>query len=127
MKSYLTLLLIALGGAVGSLTRYGLGGWVQGSRLGFPVGTLVVNLLGCLLMGILGRWVEVGVARSELRLLLGVGFLGGFTTFSAFSLETLRLYLNHSPGWALLYLAASVVGCLAAVTVGYLAARALWT
>jgi CrcB protein len=126
MKSYLPILLVAMGGAVGSLARYGLSGLVQGSRTGFPLGTLVVNLLGCLAMGFLGRWVKIGIAGPEFRLLLGLGFLGGFTTFSTFSLETLNLFIDQNPVNGLLYIAGSVVGGLVAVAAGYLAARAIW-
>lgn len=125
MKPYLPVVLVALGGAVGALARYGLGGWIQGNRT-FPLGTLVVNLLGCLVMGLLARWVETGVAKSEMRYLVGLGFLGAFTTFSTFSFEALRLYLNHSGATSLLYVLLSVLGCLAAVTVGYLVARTVW-
>lgn len=126
MKSYLPILLVAVGGALGALARYGLSGWVQGSRIGFPTGTLVVNLLGCLIMGMLARWIDRGIAGPELRLALGIGLLGALTTFSTFSLDALRLWQHHSPGSALLYVAVSVVGCLALVALGYLATRALW-
>ncbi len=126
MKPYLPLLLIATGGALGALARYGLGGLAQGDRTGFPYGTLLVNLLGCLIIGFLGYWTEVGIARPELRLALGIGFLGAFTTFSTFSLETLNLYLKHSPLTALLYVTLSLFGCLVMATTGYLTARIIW-
>lgn len=126
MKSSLPIILIALGGAVGALARYGLSGLVQGNRLGFPTGTLVVNLLGCLVMGMLARWLKVGIAPTELRYLLGLGFLGAFTTFSTFSYEALNLYINHDVSSALLYITSSLFGCLATVTLGYLLARAIW-
>jgi CrcB protein len=126
MRSYLPIILIALGGALGSLARYGLGGLVQGNRLNFPAGTLAVNLLGCLVMGFLGWWIHAGLAKPPLRLFLGIGFLGAFTTFSTFSLETMSLFREHSSGAALLYLSASVLGCLLAFAVGYLIASAIW-
>lgn len=125
MKALIPILLVALGGAVGAVARYGLSGFVQGNR-GFPYGTLVVNLLGCLAMGFLARWVEVGIASAHLRLLLGLGFLGGFTTFSSFSYEALHLYLNHSVLASLFYISASMFGCLGLVSAGYMVARALW-
>ena len=126
MRSFLPLILIAAGGALGALARYGLGGLVQGNRLDFPIGTLAVNLLGCLAMGFLGRWLHTGLAGADLRLLLGIGFLGAFTTFSTFSFEAMSLFRAHSPLPAIGYLFASVLGCLFTFSIGYLAARAIW-
>jgi CrcB protein len=110
-------LLVALGGAVGSVARYGVG--VAAARLlglGYPWGTLVVNVVGGLAMGAL--FVRIGPDNENLRLLLGVGVLGGFTTFSAFSLETLRL-MEHGPAPAALYIAASLVLSIGACWLGY--------
>jgi len=126
MRLPLTLLLIALGGALGAMARFGLGGLVQGNRMGFPYGTLVVNLLGCLVMGFLVYWVRMGLAGAEMRFFLGTGILGGFTTFSSFSAETLNLLLDHNPLTMLLYVAASLFGCLLMVTLGFVTARVLW-
>lgn len=126
LKSYLPILLVALGGSVGALARYGLSGLVQGNRVGFPVGTLVVNLLGCLIMGFLARWIDRGIASSELRFALGLGFLGAFTTFSTFSLEALRLWMDANQGGALLYIGVSVLGCLLVTAIGYVVARMIW-
>lgn len=100
------ILLVALGGAVGSLARYGVG--LAAARLlglAFPWGTLIVNVAGGLAMGALAA--RVGPEQENLRLLLGVGALGGFTTFSAFSLETVRL-MQHANASAMLYVAASL-------------------
>lgn len=102
----MNLLLVALGGALGSVARYGVG--VAAARWagqGFPWGTLVVNALGGVAMGLLAA--RAGPANDTLRLLFGVGVLGGFTTFSAFSLETVRL-AEHRPDMAFLYVAASL-------------------
>jgi CrcB protein len=110
-------LLVALGGAVGSVARYSVG--VAAARLlglGYPWGTLIVNVLGGLAMGAL--FMRVGPESENLRLLLGVGLLGGFTTFSAFSLETLRL-MEQGPAPAALYIAASVVLSVGACWLGY--------
>jgi CrcB protein len=109
-------LLVAMGGAVGSLARYGVG--VAAARLfglAFPWGTLIVNIAGGFAMGWLGA--RVGPAQENVRLLLGVGVLGGFTTFSAFSLETVRL-MQHQPGQAMLYVAASLILSVGACWLG---------
>jgi len=126
MKPVMPLLLIALGGALGSLARYGLGGLVQGNRTGFPYGTLAVNVLGCLVMGVLMGLVGSNIAKPEHRLFVGIGFLGAFTTFSTFSYEALQLFERQQPALGLLYIGASLLGCLLAITAGYLATRALW-
>lgn len=105
-------LLVALGGAIGSVARYGVG--LAAARmfgLAFPWGTLFVNTVGGLAIGLLTA--RVGPEHEHLRLLIGVGVLGGFTTFSTFSLETVRL-LEQSPGLAALYVGASV-----ALSVGF--------
>jgi fluoride exporter len=90
----LKLLLIAVGGAVGTLARYGTSTALVRvtERTGFPLGTLAINLLGCLLIGYLnGLFLERLVVRPELRLALLVGVLGGYTTFSTFGWETTSL------------------------------------
>ncbi|MEX2561126.1 MAG: fluoride efflux transporter CrcB, partial [Pirellulales bacterium] len=85
-------LLIALGGAFGSVLRYAMQGWFQRlSAGGFPVGTLAVNLIGCLAIGFLSGWFPAVLVRPEYRIGLLVGLLGGFTTFSALGLETFNL------------------------------------
>lgn len=87
------LLMIAGGGAIGAVSRYYLAGWTQSLARGtFPVGTLAVNVLGCLLIGMLGAFFGgPHLVRQEYRLLLMIGLLGGFTTFSTFGLETVAL------------------------------------
>jgi CrcB protein len=115
------MLLVALGGAVGSVARYSVG--LAAVRLlgtGWPWGTLAVNVLGGLAMGLLAA--RTGAEQENVRLLLGVGALGGFTTFSAFSLETMRL-LQQSPTQALLYVLASVVLAVGACWLGYVLGR----
>jgi CrcB protein len=111
---------VALGGAAGSVARYGVGVWAARlSGLAFPWGTLIVNVLGGLAMGVLAA--RVGPTQESLRLALGVGVLGGFTTFSAFSLETVRL-IEQGPALATLYVAASLIlsvgACWAGLTLG---------
>lgn len=115
------LLLVALGGAIGSAARFGVG--LAAARwfgLAFPWGTLAVNVLGGLAMGMLAA--RVGPEQETLRLLLGVGLLGGFTTFSAFSLETVRL-MEQAPAQGALYMAASLVLSVAACWVGLVLGR----
>jgi CrcB protein len=91
MKS---VLLVALGGALGSVARYKLSGWVlhQTTNWRFPLGTFVVNILGCLVIGILaGLAVKEEIFSNDARVFLFTGIVGGFTTFSAFGLETFYL------------------------------------
>ena len=125
MKS---LLLVALGGAVGSVARYGLSTLVMGYAGGarFPAGTFVVNVLGCFVAGVLAHvatrheWFT-----QDLRLLLFTGLLGGFTTFSAFGLETVYLMKRGDFGIAAANVVLSVAAGLAALWLGLgLAARA---
>jgi CrcB protein len=116
------LLLIALGGALGTLARYGTHVLAKGAgeRLAFPVATLAVNLLGCFLIGFLqGALVERWPVREEYRLMLIVGFLGGFTTFSTFGWDTAALLRDGEVGRAVVYLAASNVVGVALVFAGY--------
>src|SRR5262249_12521927 len=115
------LLLVALGGAIGSVARYGVG--LAAARLfglAFPWGTLFVNVAGGLAMGVLAA--RVGPEQEHWRLLLGVGVLGGFTTFSTFSLEAFRL-MQQGPGPAALYMVASVVLSVGACWAGFALGR----
>jgi len=91
MKS---ILLVAFGGALGSVARFKLSGWAldHAANWRFPLGTFVVNVLGCLVIGILaGLAVKDGFFSTEARVFLFTGIVGGFTTFSAFELETFQL------------------------------------
>lgn len=113
------LVAVAGGGALGSVFRYALINWVA-RMLGreFPYGTLVVNVLGSLLMGVLFVYLAERLHLPAVwRNLAIVGFLGGFTTFSAFSMETLVL-LQHRPWLALLNILLSVTLCLAVAWLG---------
>ena len=119
-------LLIAVGGAAGSLLRYLIGGAVQRmSAGGFPVGTMFVNVSGCFLIGILLRQFLNMQVSPEMRAFLIVGFCGGFTTFSTFSAETLGLIEGGEYGRATGYAILSVVLCLAATFTGMTAMRLL--
>lgn len=108
------------GGAVGSGARFLTGRWALAAfGPGFPWGTLAVNLLGGLLMGALvGTLARLSVPGETWRLLLAVGVLGGFTTFSAFSLDSVVMLQRGDFGLAATYILASVIGSIAAVFVG---------
>ncbi|WP_038049696.1 fluoride efflux transporter CrcB [Thermus caliditerrae] len=113
-------LLVALGGALGSALRYGLGAWVQAlAGPSFPYSTLLINALGSFLIGVVIRLSLEGALSGEGRLFLAVGVLGGFTTFSTFSYETLALLQDGEVGRALVYVLASVVLGLLLVLLGY--------
>lgn len=118
-------LAIAAGGAVGSVLRFWLTGAIQGvAGKGFPYGTLAVNVIGCLIAGFLVVVLLERLVSDEIwRAGLMVGLLGGFTTFSAFSVEALSLMEHGAWLKAGLYVAASVILCLAAVWLGALLAR----
>ncbi|MCW4461444.1 fluoride efflux transporter CrcB [Sphingomonas sp. BT-65] len=119
------LLLVMLGGAFGAGARH-LTGRAALALWGpdFPWGTLIVNLAGGLAMGLLAGWLAARSSGDEaLRYLLGVGVLGGYTTFSAFSLETANMLQRGEYGIALLYILASVIGSIAALFAGLQLAR----
>ena len=119
------LLVIALGGAVGSVARYLLGRAVSGSVQGFPIGTFAVNVAGCLLIGVLARMFMNHQSDAPLRAALMVGFCGGFTTFSTFTLETLGLMQGGELGKAAVYVVLSSLVCVAATAAGFAIARPL--
>ncbi len=121
------LLAVALGGALGAVARYQLSLWVHARwPTAFPTGTLVVNLVGCLALGVLAGAVDGRAAMSPAaRLFLGVGLLGAFTTFSTFELETLLALERGHAGVAVTYVAVSVLVGLAAVWMGVRVGRLL--
>ena len=115
------LLLVGIGGFIGSVTRYALGGWVTRLTVEakFPYGTLLVNLAGCLVIGLLaGLSVKYELFSQEAKLFLFTGLLGGFTTFSAFGLETVFLLRRGEFLIAAAYVAASVAFGIALVWLG---------
>ncbi len=124
----LRLIYIGLAGAVGTLLRY----WLSEStarRFGetFPTGTLVVNLVGCFLAGMLFYLLfERYLINPTLRTVVLVGLLGGFTTFSSFGLQTFTLLRDGEMGRALLNIGVSNVGGLLLVWVGYSLAKTVW-
>lgn len=121
-------LAVATGGAMGAVSRYWLVMSINSiSALRFPWGTMAVNLLGALLIGIgFVLLIERGSANEALRGLLIAGFLGAFTTFSAFSLDALQLLLAGRLLTALAYILGSVVFCIVLTWTGISLARALF-
>lgn len=123
------LFLVGIGGFTGSILRYVLSGYVQQltQSSSFSYGTIAVNVLGCLIIGILSQLAEsYGLLTAETRALLITGFLGGFTTFSTFSNETLNLFRDSESLAALLNIGAHIFLGLGAVWLGRSFALILW-
>lgn len=123
---------VAAGGAAGSVLRYQLGRAVThlaGPANAFPWGTLAVNIIGSLMMGALVGWLARGTmaapAAESMRLLVGVGLLGGFTTFSAFSSELVTMMHRGQALMALGYGATSLIAGMAAILIGLVAAQSI--
>jgi CrcB protein len=119
--------LVALGGALGSVSRFLLGPALQRAfDATFPVGTLFINVAGSLILGfVLGLAAEGVDVRPEARAFIAIGFCGGFTTFSTFSYEAVRLLEDGEGSRAALYIMASVVLSIGAAFIGLAAARQL--
>lgn len=109
---------VMAGGAIGAALRYGVSLSVP-MRGGWPWGTLMVNIIGGFAMGVLASYLIKGNASEAMRLFVGVGILGGFTTFSAFSLESFRMIEGGAWGQATAYAVVSVLGSIAALAAGY--------
>jgi CrcB protein len=118
---------IAFGSALGGAARYLFGGWIQDrAGAGFPVGTLVINVTGSFLLGLLYRYAADSAAITpEVRAMLTIGICGGYTTFSTFSYETVRLLEEGEFGRAGLYIAMSILLSVAAAFLGLMAGREL--
>lgn len=128
MTALQNILLIFIGAGIGGVLRY----WVASGMyllLGrqFPYGTLIVNISGCFLMGILFVFTleRLGSTGSQLRALLLIGLLGGYTTFSSFSIETIKLFENGNWLSALLNILLSNTACIAATWLGLTGGRHL--
>lgn len=123
----INIILVALGGAFGSVARYLVGVWTL-RRFGpnFPWGTLTVNIVGCFAIGLISEVIARRLnASPEMRLLLVTGFLGGFTTFSAFSLDVISLFERGATVAGASYVIASVGVSLYAVFAGLALGRAM--
>ncbi|WP_274654964.1 fluoride efflux transporter CrcB [Paenibacillus humicola] len=115
---------LAAGGFIGTVLRYALGEAIPSASNGFPLGTLIINLLGCLFLG----WLFTVTAerwrlRPEIRLGLGTGMTGAFTTFSTFSVQTAGLLQQGEWAAAVLYVLASIAGGLLLTYAGIRLAR----
>ncbi|MDR7079209.1 CrcB protein [Neobacillus niacini] len=103
------LLSVMLGGFFGAITRYSIGEWIQTDN-GIPLGTLSINLLGCFLLGwFLTFFTLRKNIKTEFILFIGTGFIGSFTTFSAFSVETVLLFQNGLTVYGVLYVLISII------------------
>lgn len=110
---------VALGGAIGASLRYGSGLLIERLAGGtYPMGTLFVNIFGSFIMGAVAGYFMLKGGSAEVRLFAMTGLLGGFTTFSAFSLETMQLWERGQAGLAAVHVAAMILLCLIAVVAG---------
>lgn len=119
----LVLPVIAAGGVLGALARNGIAIALPHQGTGFPWATFIANAVGCLLIGFLMTTTQEVPIHRMVRPFLGVGVLGGFTTFSTYVVETRQLVERAAGGWALLYLFGTLVAALGAVLAGMIAAR----
>jgi CrcB protein len=125
----INIFLIGMGGALGSVARYLVSGWVQtiSRNVNFPLGTMTVNIVGCFVIGFLSQLAEArGVFTSEARAFVFIGVLGGFTTFSTFGNETYNLARSGEMLSALLNVGLNVILGLLAVWVGHMVAYLIW-
>ena len=120
----LNVLLVALGGGLGAASRFGVSLAIPARADAWPVATFSINVAGSFLIGLLAGWLAVrGDAGEPWRLFLGVGVLGGFTTFSAYSLETMRMIERSDWVGAASYAIGSVTAGLIAVVIGMMLAK----
>ena len=120
-------LLVLVGGALGAPLRYVIDRGVQARHEGtFPWGTFTVNMLGCLILGVVTGATLAEAAPTRLHLLLGTGLCGALTTYSTFSYESLRLVETGARGWAVANVLGSVAAGMGALLLGHTVAHALW-
>ena len=125
----LNVFIVGIGGFIGSVLRYLVSGWAQevSKSLDFPYGTLAVNLIGCFVIGFLGQLAEArGIFTSETRLMVFIGLLGGFTTFSSFGNDTFNLARSGQMINALTNVAVNVIFGLLLVWLGRTVAYLVW-
>jgi CrcB protein len=128
MKTLMTFLAVAGGGAIGASLRHAL--QIAATRAfgyAFPVGTFAINVAGCFAMGVLVAWLTAREPNpASLRAFLAVGVLGGFTTFSAFALDAVTLWREKAIAAAAIYVFGSVILSVGGLVAGLAAGRALW-
>ena len=120
----MTIVLVFLGGGLGSTARYVIGQWAAAAfGVTFPYGTLIVNLSGCFALGIVVQLAIAGAWHGDVRAAIAAGFLGGYTTYSSFNQETIAMFTSGAPGAALANIAITLAGGLAAGVLGAAATR----
>ncbi|MEP6783054.1 MAG: fluoride efflux transporter CrcB, partial [Acidobacteriota bacterium] len=124
--STMMLLWVMLAGGIGSGLRFLVGVWaVSAFGVSFPYGTLIVNLVGCFVLAVVAQLASAGSVSPELRTVIAVGLIGGFTTYSGFNMETIGLLSSGAAGAAGLNIAITIAGGLAAGWLGLTVARML--
>ena len=122
----MTVTWIFLAGGLGCVSRYLIGQWAATALgAGFPYGTLIVNLVGCFVLGLIVQLAVAGSWHGDLRTAIAAGFIGGFTTYSSFNQETLTMFTAGAVSPAVVNVAITLVGGLAAGTLGLAAGRLL--
>jgi len=112
------ILFVFLGGGLGSIARYVIGQYLNTNN-GFPLGTMAANILACFVLGVLISMQSKTALSSNQALLLATGFCGGFSTFSTFSAESMKMFQNNQAGLALFYIGISILVGLLAVYLGF--------
>lgn len=119
-------LAVFLGGGMGSLARFGMAKWLGTSESSFPIATLAANFLACIVLGMVGGWIlQRGHMDNTLKLAIATGFCGGFSTFSTFSLETMKMFEQGKALMGLLYIVTSILLCIAGIWLGHSIGKSL--